>query len=321
MSDVFPVTRTREDFERVRRDDARLRPGVRAICELLGLGNSGIVRYPEGSLPVYAIGDSLVLKVYPPLDSSERESESAVLQTLESRLPIPTPAVHAGGEFEGWGYLLMDRLRGESLAATWPRIRPDERLRLASGLGAALAVLHSIDGPDVETVRIDWPRFVAEQRRTAVERQRQRGLDDHWLRQIAGFLDNTPLGDPPTESLLHTEVMREHLLVERGPTGWSLSGIFDFEPAVVGAPEYEFSSVGLFFSCGDAHLLRRVLLAYGYREPQLGPELERRLLAYTLLHRYSDLPWYLRRLSPGPQASTLRALAARWWGVGPGSPL
>jgi len=315
MSAVFPPSRTPGEFELVRRDDERLRPGVRAVCEILGLGGSAIGRFPEGSLPVYAVGDSLVLKIYPPFDLTERDSESAVLRALEKRLPIPTPVVHAVGELDGWGYVLIDRLRGESLAHAWPRIAADERMRLASSLGEALAVLHSVNGPDLETVRIDWPLFIAEQSRTAVERQRQRGLDEHWLTQIPAFLDATPLEDSGSVSLLHTEVMREHLLVEHGPAGWSLSGIFDFEPAVVGAPEYEFASVGLFFSCGDARLLRGVLLAYGYRETKLNRELERRLLAYALLHRYSNLPWYLGRMPPGPGASSLRALAAQWFGV------
>jgi hygromycin-B 7''-O-kinase len=315
MSAAFPYSRTPEEFELVRRDDERLRPGVRAVCEILGLGGSAIERFPEGSLPVYAVGDSLVLKIYPPFDLTERDSESAVLQVLDRRLPIPTPGVHAVGGFDDWGYMLIDRLRGEGLAAAWPRIADDDRIRLASSLGEALAVLHSVEGPDLESVRIDWSMFIAEQRRTAVERQRKRGLDEHWLTQISGFLDATPLEDSGSVSLLHTEVMREHLLVEQTPAGWSLSGIFDFEPAVVGAPEYEFASVGLFFSCGDARLLRGVLLAYGYREEELNRELERRLLAYALLHRYSNLPWYLGRMPPGQGTSSFRALASQWFGV------
>jgi hygromycin-B 7''-O-kinase len=79
-----------------------------------------------------------------------------------------------------------------------------------------------------------------------------------------------------------------------------------------GAREYEFAAVGLFVSQADAGLLRRLLIAYGYRPHQLDDALSRRLLAYALLHRYSDLPWYLKQLPP-PPAPTLDALAARWW--------
>jgi hygromycin-B 7''-O-kinase len=68
--------------------------------------------------------------------------------------------------------------------------------------------------------------------------------------------------------------MREHLLVTPHADGWSLPG--------------------LFVARGDAGFLRRLLLAFG------------------LLHRYSDLPWWLGQLPP-PPAPTLDALAAHWW--------
>jgi len=35
-------------------------------------------------------------------------------------------------------------------------------------------------------------------------------------------------------------------------------------------------------------------------------------VAWALLHRYSNLPWYLQRL-PTQGAATLEQLAARWW--------
>jgi hypothetical protein len=43
-----------------------------------------------------------------------------------------------------------------------------------------------------------------------------------------------------------------HLLVTPNPDDWSLSGLFDFEPAMRGARECEFASVGLFVARGDA---------------------------------------------------------------------
>ena len=91
-----------------------------------------------------------------------------------------------------------------------------------------------------------------------------------------------------------------------------LCGLFDFEPAMLGAAEYEFASVGLFVACGDARALRRVLLAYGYPPHALDEALQCRFMAYALLHRYSNLRWYLERL-PAGDAQTLEQLATRWW--------
>jgi len=98
----------------------RLFPGVRAVCEELGLGDAAATRFPDGSLPVYAVGD-----------------------------------------LDGWGYLSMTRLHGEPLVAAWPRVSAADRVRLGTDLGAMLAELHAISEPELESVRVDWPDFLA----------------------------------------------------------------------------------------------------------------------------------------------------------------
>jgi hygromycin-B 7''-O-kinase len=310
----LPKADTQAEFEAACRDESGLRRGVAAICDLHGVGPDSISRLFGGSVPVYAIGGTLVLKLCPPFEPDECETESRVLQILDGRLPIPTPRVHAVGALDGWGYILMTRLKGECLVDCWPRIPAGDRIGLAEALGETLATLHALRDPRLDRWKQDWGGFMEEQRRSCVERQRARGLEEHWLAQIPGFLDAHPLDDAPAESLLHTEIMREHLFAERDADGWKLSGLFDFEPAMLGSPEYEFAAVGLFFSCGDPAILRRVLTAYGYAEERLSVDLSGDLLAYTLLHRYSNLPWYLRRLPPPPEARTLQDLARHWWG-------
>ena len=79
-----------------------------------------------------------------------------------------------------------------------------------------------------------------------------------------------------------------------------------------GEREYEFVAVGVFVAEGDAQFLTRTLTAYGYHHDQLGPGLRRRLLAWGILHRYSNLRWWMRRL-PKPAQPTLGALADCWF--------
>ena len=313
MKAYFPDADTPEEFQSVRRDEARLRPGVLAIRERLGLGSAEVERFPDGSLPVYRVGATRVLKLYPPCYFSERDREWRVMQVLDGRLPIATPGIEAVGELEGWGYVLMQFLPGRISSEVWQDLGREDRMRLGASLGEALAALHAICDPRLEAFRTDWPAFLAAQRRGCVARQRGLRLADAWLEQIPAFLEETDLGSGSAESLLHTEIMREHLLIERGSGGWAFSGLIDFEPAMVGAPEYEFASVGLFFSCTDAPLLRSVLLGYGLGEVRMDEALQRRFLAYGLLHRYSNVPWYLERLPPPAGARTLEDLAAWWW--------
>jgi len=232
-----------------------------------------------------------------------------VLEYLSGRLPVATPEVLAHGEYEnGWHYLLMSQLPGIELAAAWPAIpRPDQD-RVVSAVGETLAALHGLDPEPLHAILgpADWPGFLAGQRATAAERQREVMLPDLWLRQIEAFLESAPLTPGRERVLLHTEVTREQLVVNPGT--WTLSGLLDFETAMTGDRAYEFVPVGLFVSGGDPRLFGRILAAYGRGfDP-------RELLAYLLLHVHSNLPECLREFR-GPPEPTLDSLALTWFGT------
>lgn len=144
------------------------------------------------------------------------------------------------------------------------------------------------------------------QRSGAVERQRERGRPAAWLEQIPEFLASVPLPRAPHRSLLHNEVMQQHFLVD--PDGWRLTGLCDFEPAMIGFRAYDFVGVGLFVTRGDPQRLARLTRPY---DTSFAPA---ELLAYTLLHVYSNLPWYIRELG-APADGTLPSLAEAWFGT------
>jgi hygromycin-B 7''-O-kinase len=311
----FPQADTAEAFRDLSREDPALAAAAAALWRELRLPAPAL--FASGSLPVYAVGDDLVLKLYPPCYAGERDHERAVLERLRGALPCATPEVLSSGEVEAWRYVLMTRVRGRPLDENWTELRPADRLRLAAQVGAALAALHRVDAPGLADPVAPWDGFIREQARRCVELQRGRGLDERWLEQIPDFLREVglPTADPP--ALLHTEIMRTHVFAERAGDGcWSVSGLVDFEPAMRGATDYEFASVGLFLTRGSGAALRSLLLAYGLREADLGLPLQRRFLVCTLLHRYSNLAAYLELLPPGGGARTLDDLASRWWAVG-----
>jgi hygromycin-B 7''-O-kinase len=289
-------------------DEAALGPGVAALLSRHGLAHAPRRRYDSGSLPVYAVGARHVLKLFPPIEHEYASVEARVLAAVQNQLPLPTPTLLAADTHDGWPYLLMSQLPGQRLVDAWPRLTSAECDRVADTLGEGIAALHAIDTTPLADLPPPWDGFIAEQHASAAERQSKRGLDAHWLEQIPAFLERWMPPLPARRVLLHTEVMREHLMVD----GARLAGLFDFEPAMLGAAEYEFASVGLFVACGDGRALRRILLAYGFAPHQLDAALQCRFMAHALLHRYSNLRWYLERL-PAGDASTLEQLAARWW--------
>ena len=306
---MLPAVRTDEEWQAVVFDETVVRPAAEDLAARLGLAGAGLRRYPGGSRPVYAVGDRRVLKLYPTVSAPDSVTEARVLDYLDGRLPVATPELLAHGEYEnGWRYVLMSQLPGTGLAAAWPAIPRPHQDRVASQAGEMLAALHALD-PEPRhgiTGPADWAGFLAGQRATAPQRQREVKLPDLWLSQIEGFLESVPLPRGRERVLLHTEVTREHLVVNPGT--WTLSGLLDFERAMTGDRAYEFAAAGLFLPRGDPRLLGRILAAYGR---SFDP---RELLAYTLLHLHSNLPECLTEL-PAPPEPTLDSLAQTWFGT------
>lgn len=256
---------------------------------------------------MFAVDDTYVIKLFPSDEPAHFEAERTALARIDGSLSIPTPRLVNAGQIDEWHFIAMTRVAGETLARVWHAIPPDERLTLTRRVGAALAELHSISIHDCAALTVDWPAFMRAQRETAVARQAAKGLAPEWRHQVGDFLERWMPHDYGRRVLLHTEVMREHLLAEQRDGAWRLTGLVDFEPAMIGAPEYEFASVGLFVGCAEPGLFAAALDAYGI---ELEPE---RTMAYALLHRYSHLRWYLERL-PHDSNTTLESLAHRWFG-------
>jgi hygromycin-B 7''-O-kinase len=307
---MLPAVHTEDEWAAAVGDEAVLRPAAERLAARLGLTGRPLRRYREGSFPVYAVGDRHVLKLYPTVTAADGAMEARVLEHLQGRLPVATSELHAHGEDEsGWRYVLMSQLPGAGAIGAWPRATAADQDRLADQAGELLAALHALDAQPLCDVLgpKSWGAFLDAQRATAAARQRERKLPEAWLEQIPEFLESAALTGEPERVLLHTEVMREHLLVDPGRR--TLSGLFDFEPAMLGDRAYEFVAVGVYTSCGDPRLLGRILTAYGRVFPP------RELLAHALVHVYSNLPRYLKLL-PAPPEPTLDSLAETWFAVG-----
>ncbi|MFG3342316.1 aminoglycoside phosphotransferase family protein [Glycomyces sp. NPDC048151] len=304
----LPPSETDEQCELI--TDESLWPGVKALCAELGYGPKRLTKFEEGSLPVYDLDDELVLKLYPGADIEDLATEEPVMRALQGALPIPTPEVVATGRHDGWGYLLMTKLPGRDLRSLWPELSPEEKVSLSRRAGECLAVLHTVPPPPIGPA--DWDEFVAGQTKSAAARQEGRGLDPHWVRQIPGFLASVDLGRAPNV-LLHTEFVDVHLLADRRSGGYELTGLLDFEPSMYGRAEYDLLGPAILIAKGDKASWRAFLEAYGYRADE-APALARRLAAYALLHRFANVPWYLRTV-PAPEARTFEELAEAWFGI------
>jgi hygromycin-B 7''-O-kinase len=275
---------------------------------------SEIAPFAFGSVPVFAVGREHVVKLFPSAQRSYFEIEREALVRLDGLLPVATPRAVAAGEQASWCYIVMTRVPGISLAEAWPEIDARGRHRLMRETGTALAALHATPADGFAYPGAEWPRFVEGQRATCPARQLGRGLAAPWVEAVEAFLARWTPRDDGARGFLHTEVMKEHVLVAQRGGEWRVTGLIDFEDAMVGAPEYEWAAAGLFLTAGEPSLLRALLEAYG---AAVDDELPLRIMAYALLHKYSDLRRYLERLPVPDGVRDLETLARSWFTPSP----
>ncbi len=267
----------------------------------------------RGSTVVF-MSKQTCIKLHPPLPGylASCRRELAALDRVADALPVPTPALVAEGELEGWRYFVSTRIAGRPLDRVWGETDAATRLRLAAALGEATRALHGLTGAAVARCSEAWETFRPSQRARCLEQERRKGLPAARLRALEEYLRRLDAiaDDAPARGLLHTELGPSHVLVDEG----RITGIIDFGDVMVGDPEYDLAPVGMFITQGDRAAFRAFCLAYGLGPEALAdPDRVPRLMRHALLHRYGTLAWYLEYL--GPPEGSLPQLADRWFGV------
>jgi hygromycin-B 7''-O-kinase len=259
---------------------------------------------------VFAVGDHVV-KLHEPWNRGDAEVEAECLDRLEGALAIATPRLVARGELEGWSYLVMTRLPGQPLSEVRAEIAPAEWPALCAAVGRLAIDLQAVPvaGPLAGTR--PWAAFVAEQRAGCAARHRRLGLPEALLGDLERRLAGIDLAaEHPV--LLHTELTDTNLMVVRERGRWRLAGVFDFEPAMVGHPHYDLPAITIFVARGRPDRCRAALAGYGIAEPD--PALRARLLALTLLHRYSRLDFFLAQVGVDGYPGSWDEIATRLFG-------
>lgn len=311
---LLPLITDRTALSHNRKNLPAFEPGLRHILHRCGLADAAtavLANTNGGSMPVFAVNDSLILKLFPEICREFYDNELASLRLLAGRTPFAIPEIRAHGTVETWHYLLMTRVPGVQLATLWPDADEMKRATLLASLGAATAALHRIyQATPAETVASRT--FMANQAANVVEHHRKTGLPEELLAQIPAYIAPALIIIAAAPVVfLHTELMLEHVFVD--PTQLNVVGLIDFEPSTIGAPLYDFTGVPVFMTQGRAHLLRAFLRGYGYPWDQANSP--RLAMTYSLLHRYSNLMWFLELLGPRrpAQVTHLEELEKLWW--------
>lgn len=289
---------------------------MRIICQRHGLDHEELRRFGNGTDPAdgscvaFAVGKHHVIKLFPPYQKRLYEAELVVAEHVFGKLSIATPEIFAHGTVDEWPYLVMSRLQGSYLSDIWDRLDQVDQLRLVIELAGVLVQLHGLPTNDLPYLDANWKEFVEARVEGCVQRHREQGVPENWLQQMPDFLAHaSPLYPLDFASVIISgDIHQYHLLARLEHSQWRLTGLFDFDDALLGFCEYDLAGAGLFLMAGRSMLLRPFLLTYGYRASDLNEHLSHRLLAYTLLHHYRPFNW-VREAFVKHSCATLEELA------------
>lgn len=307
----LPEISVLQDYRGLDLKSAIFAEAARDILNSLNFPFNSISHSSDGSSPVVLIDDNYVVKFFAPIFSDAFEMEKSALEFL-SNIQSVSPRPLGAGAAGSWRYIVMSKLRGQSLKELWPSLSDDERASACFAVGQNLRAIHDHSIPEGSfSGLMPWPEFIRTQAFACADRHQKLGLRNDLVVQIPRFLAGTGLDVDEPRCFLHTEVMRDHVFFSNFGKTLSFSGFVDFEPSMMGAPEYDFAAVGIFLSSGNPNALRSFFSGYGNLE-SVGRKFKRRIMAYALLHKYSNLKWYLEFMR---QADSLEELAEEWWAV------
>lgn len=304
------------EFEQLLQQPEQCLKLARAICAHHNIAPDG-ARITGGSRLLYATADHHIIKIFPPHEPEFFETETVFLANLHKRLPISIPHLSAAAYWGKHPYIVMDQLEGSPFGDIFPSLSDSEQRRLIMQLGQAVRAMHELPIGLFRAAPFDWHSFIDDQQRSLLTHHRSFGLGEPWLAQLSEYIDRVPLDlhDAAQMVPIHTELMREHIFVRKEGADWIISGLIDFEPSMIGHREYEFCAVGLFITPGRSDLFRLFLSSYGYRDTELTEQLSRRIMKLLLLHRYSNLKWFMTLIPREINLSNLHQLEQYWFSL------
>ncbi len=310
---LLPEICTHADYRELHSKTEPWDPALRVICERHGLPFAELThRRGEGSHIVYVQNGGAVVKLFGPLFPDDCWHERLVLAHVHGRLGVATPEVLFEGELEGWPYLVLSFVPGREIRQVWPQADRDQRVRLGAEIGALMARWHALPTTGLEALHVDWPEFIRGQVRSAAERQREKGLGPEWLDPISEYAAafEAEALKLPCEVLLNADFCDDHVFVEDRRGNLCVVGLIDFGDAFLGRTDYDFVAPTLEIMLGDGPAQRALFSEYGLA---VDDELPGALMAWTLLHRFGNLPWSLRQVGGPAECRSLPDLARRLW--------
>lgn len=290
MTASLPAFANVESFGAFRADPARWLPIAHDIVRSHGLACAAPHIFATGTNLVLALDEKLILKIFPPFLRGQFVSERSTLALLHGQLRIPIPEIVAEGERDGWPYLVIGRLSGVLGADAWPSLSERDKEYLLGEIGETIAQVQRVPAGPLAQIEPQWDAFVRGQIEGCRARHARFGLPQKFLDGLNEFLrgaaELVALDGRPV--ILTGEYIPENFLLKRVGEGWRLSGLIDFGDVMTGRGEYDLLGPSTFMAGGMPRRVRSLFAGYGYAASDITPDLTRRLMTVSLLHRFGN---------------------------------
>jgi hygromycin-B 7''-O-kinase len=298
------------NFDELRKDDTFCRNINAEVCHRNGLDTGG-KRIRDGSRILHETPGNLIVKIFARDEKVFCDNERLFLERLCGRTTFSVPEVVFHGTQKGYPYIIMTKLTGMPFKTVWNDLDMNEKLSITGNLGHVLKELHTVPVSLAEGSRPVWEEFIESQKKNLESNHRSFGLPEKRIAEIARIIqDGSEIEKYNSPVVCHTEIMPEHLFLERDRGSWRVSGMIDFEPSMLAVPEYEFCAVGIFITCGSRELFTEFLHSYEYNSSDCVDSVTRMLL----LHRYSYMEWFISTLPSDLQNKGIMSMGEYWFG-------
>ena len=253
----------------------------------------------EGDSLVYLINGDIVLRMNASEPTSTKiRKEAVVYQHLcGTKLPIPQVlGIDLSHRIVPYDVMLIERLEGRNGLEAWSSIDPISREQISYDLGQALATIHSqryqrYGGYDDKHKQLgtsdNWRSYLLDKAaENLILLWQCEGLPTVLLYGVEDYLMRTTIPARPTPALVHGDFGLHNVMLSRIGQRWRISGLLDFEWALVGDAEFEFAT-GLLVEPDEVNPLAAPFIQ-GYRNIRpIAEDWERRSAVYRLIYHLS----------------------------------
>lgn len=288
---LWPDISDEGDFERWRSVSNRWLPVVIEIAQRANVDAVSPTSFKTGTNLVVDLNGAAILKIFPPIYSTQFAVERIALRQLDGRLSVPIPRILAEGEDSGWSWLIITKLPGTVGSEVWPVLSEQERLAILGDIGRTIAEVQAVDPAELLEMQPAWPDFIKRQAEGCIERHRRQGLDASLLADLPALLLSAPSVLPADVQpvILTGEWIPENLLLTKTSDGWKLAAVIDFGDVMTGWREYDLLGPSTFMCVGVPDRLRAFLEGYGLPAEDYDDTMRRRLMTLMMLHGASDM--------------------------------